>query len=142
MTKSQRAFLAGAVWVVIGLMLIVRGWMHWEEFGSSDFPALPLVIGAVIGLAKGFFVIRKSAGRMIRRIEEGPDKQPLWRMYPPYLYLLIPLMIGLGLGLKALWGEEHPALILAVYAGIGCALLGSCTPFFSAAARLSPAAST
>jgi hypothetical protein len=127
---NQRAILAGVVWIAIGVFLILRGWWHWEAFGDGSFPALPLAIGGIIGVAKGFFVIKKSAARMMTRIRAHPEPQWFWQMYPPYLYLLIPLMILFGWGLRHFFGEDHPGVVLAVFAGIGAALLVSSLPFF------------
>lgn len=132
MTRSQRATFAGVLWLLIGSFLIFRGFLHWNESGIPAFPVLPLALGVAIGAAKGIFVLRKSSKRILRRIADGPERAPVYQAYPPFLLVAIPLMIGLGLGLRHFFGAEHPALILAVYAGIGAALLASSPPFFTA----------
>ena len=130
MTRSQRAMFAGLLWILIGAFLAVRGFLHWKEYGSGDLPIPWLAGGLVIGAAKGFFVLKKSSQRILKRIDAGPARAPFYTVYPPYLLLLIPLMIAMGFGLRHFYGKEHPALILAVYVGIGAALLASSLPFF------------
>jgi hypothetical protein len=76
-------------------------------------------------------VLRKSSVRILKRLDNGPERAPFYQTWPPYLLLLIPLMIGGGIALRHFYGKEHPALILAVYAGIGAALLTSSIPFFT-----------
>lgn len=138
MNQSQRLFLAGALWIAIGTFLAVRGAAYFKaaHVMSPLWAYLGLALGVVVGCAKGLFVLRKSAKRVIARIESRVAPEPFWQIYPPYLYLLIPLMIGLGLTLRHFFGASHPSLILGVYAGIGAALLVSAMPFFAARARL------
>lgn len=138
LSARGRALLGGVVWVAIGVMLIWRGFPYWakSETSSPGWALWAVVLGLVIGGAKGVFVLRKSAARMIRRIESRPGRAPFWQIYPPYLYLLIPVMIGMGLALKSYYGESKPSLVLGVYVGIGAALLCSSFPFFGASARL------
>ena len=133
MSKSQRKIFAGIVWILIGGMLAYRGFHHWNTHGQGDFPTLALLIGVLIGAAKGFFVLKKSSTRIIHRIDSGPEKAPFWQVWPPLLLLLIPLMIAMGFGLRYWIGEEYPQVILAVYVGIGAALVTSSLPFFKSA---------
>ena len=138
LSQSSRALCGGVIWVVIGLSLAVRGTF---PFGTRALEAsvglglLALVLGLLVGGAKGWFVLRRSASRMISRIESRPAPEPFWQIYPPRLALLIPLMIGFGWTLKYLCAESQPGVIFGVYVGIGAALVTSSPPFFAAAGR-------
>lgn len=126
----QRIATAGIVWVCIGVMLAWRGWNHWTGHTIDESPVLWLALAAVIGGAKGWFVIRKSARRIRAKNAAAPEPRWIWEMYPTLLYILIPAMIGLGYLLRTTIGEDMPGLILAVYGGIGAALCVSAVGFF------------
>jgi len=131
LAERGRSLLAGTVWITVALFLAIRGWRHWETFGDGSFPWPWLLLAAVIGGAKGLFVITKSARRIATRIAANPGPQWFWTIYPLQLLLVIPLMILMGWWLRtSAWGEGHAGVVLAVYAGIGAALMVSSRPFF------------
>ena len=136
-TPKNRARFAGFVWLVGGTVLVWRGFPFWRRTldASAMIGIIVLAAALMVGTAKGIFVLRKSARRMITRIESRPGPRPFWEMYPIYFYPLIAVMIGSGILLRHYWGESHPAIIAGVYLGIGAALLSSAAPFFSAARR-------
>ncbi len=128
-----RARVAGMLWLGMGAFLVYRGVAYREAAGDSA--QLALVLGIVIGVAKGLTVLRRSSRRVIARIEAQPGKAAVWSMWPPILLLLIPLMIAGGWALRHYYGESNPAVVLAVYTGIGAALIASSFPYFLFAAR-------
>ena len=94
-----------------------------------------LLAALVLGGAKGWFVLRKSAVRTVRFIERRPERDWIWMSLHPVLYIMIPVMIGMGLALRHFWGAEYPALIVAVYVGIAAALVVGCAGFKSQTAK-------
>jgi hypothetical protein len=116
-------------------MLLWRGSSFWLRcLEDSRSSAILIAVGAVaVGGAKGWFVLRKSSKRMIARIGKRPGPRPVWETYPVYFYPLIGAMIGMGIGVRALWADDSPGIVALVYLGIGTALLTSAPPFFGAA---------
>lgn len=138
--QSKRALVAGLLWVGAGGLLVVRGtFPYWfSALEDSALKGLAVLAAALlVGGGKGWFVLRRSAQRMLDRIEANPGPQPIWLIYPPAFWLLIPIMIGMGIGLRMIAGEDHPWLVALVYIGIGVALLVSSIPYFAAARSFS-----
>ena len=131
--RGGRARLAGAIWIVVGLMLLARGYPYWARLsGLGSQLAIPL-LALVVGGAKGWFVLRKASRRNLDRMAAQPGPQGFWTIYPGYLYALIPVMIGFGVSVRYLCGESAPWVVVLVYFGVGSALLGSAPPYFLAA---------
>lgn len=133
-SPRNRALAAGVVWLIGGSMLLWRGSPYWmRSYEASPTTAIVILLAAlIIGGAKGWFVLRKSSARMIRRIEASPVPRPIWEIYPVYFYPLILVMIGMGWSVRHYWGEDLPGLVAGVYLGIGAALLTSSAPYFKA----------
>jgi hypothetical protein len=115
-------------------MLLWRGWPFFErlEGGSSTLvPSAALAIGA----AKGWFIFRRTSGKNIERIRSEPEPRWFWRVYPLYLYVLIPVMIAFGVWIRYTLGEGYPWVVVLVYFSVGAALLASSVPYFRAGAR-------
>jgi len=125
--------LAGLVWCLAGVLLVLRGLApYWLEIARDSLGAGAALLAAsvLVGWAKGWFVLRRAAGRIIDHIEAHRDDGGPWQLYPPRLLALIPVMIALGLGLRAGLGDTLPSLVAAVYLGVGTALMASTLPFF------------
>ena len=124
LSRGGRAGLATLIWIAIGVMLIYRGLVpHFSNIETTWGKALALVLGVIIGGAKGMFVLRKSAVRTAGFIQRRPEKDWFWFCLHPILYILIPVMIGFGLLLKHYFAGSNPGIVVAVYVGIGCALI-------------------
>ncbi len=87
---------------------------------------ISIAISIIIGVAKGRFVLSKTARRNKSRIEsiEGPLK--VHHVYAKSFYILITGMIALGVTLRA-YNESLGGYVVvaAVYCGIGLALIVS-----------------
>ena len=132
-SPSSRAFIAGAVWLLAGLLLIWRGlFPYWVEVAGDSFTHASLLLGGagLLGAAKGWFVLRRSAMRVLRHIDAQPGRQRLAALYPRSFYPLLLVMVLFGVGLRAWLGETLPAVVAGVYLGIGAALLSSTAPYF------------
>jgi hypothetical protein len=133
MTAPSRALLAGIIWLLVGLLLILRGcFPYWIEVVRESFAGglVLLLVAALLGAAKGWFLLRRSSMRMLAHIDARRELIGFWHIYPPRFYLVIPLMVGLGLALRAGFGTSMPALVSGVYLAVGTALLSSTPPFF------------
>lgn len=129
----SRAFIAGAVWLVAGLLLIGRGlFPYWVEIARGSYADASLLLcgASLLGAAKGWFVLRRSAMRVLRHIDAQPGRQRLAALYPRSFYPLLLVMVLFGIAIRAWLGETLPAVVAAVYLGIGAALLSSAAPYF------------
>ena len=139
----HRALLGGCAWLVGSVILLWRGAGFWLDCYEHS-PGLAwgvLAAALLIGGAKGIFVLRRSADRMLKHIESRPGKRPFWETWPLYFIPLVLLMIGMGVGIRMLWGpdgsiEYLPAVVSGIYLGIGAALFTSSWPYFAAWRRL------
>lgn len=121
--------IAGSLWGIIGLFLIFRGALLYqlaveEQNSTRQVIIFSLIIGTIIGLAKGYFVLSKTAQRNRTRIQnlEAPIK--IHHMYAKQFYGFIALMIFLGYLLRTLNGYIGGYVVVgAIYCGIGMALL-------------------
>jgi hypothetical protein len=132
-SAPSRAFVAGVIWSLVGVFLILRGFFpYWIGTARESFwGGMAILVAAVLlGAAKGWFVLRRSSARVLAYIDLHREPQGFWHIYPPGFFLLIPLMIGLGLALRAGFADSLPALIAGIYLAVGTALLGSTPPFF------------
>ena len=131
MNKNSLYALAGSIWGLVGLFLMIRGVMMYQvalETQNATQTALiiSIVIATIIGVAKGKFVLSKTARRNKSRIEslEGPLK--VHHVYAKSFYFLIAGMILLGVSLRTF--NEYLGgyvVVAAIYCGIGLALMVS-----------------
>jgi len=126
--------LAGTIWVLVGGMLLARSVPMVEaasEQSGWTTTIISLVVGALLGAAKGRFVLSKTARRNRVRIEALQDAY-IWNVFTGKTWLLVAAMIGLGMllrgGAAAGWFSWAP--IAAIYAGIGAAMLVSSWAYF------------
>jgi hypothetical protein len=129
----SRACIAGAVWLAAGLLLIWRGlFPYWVEVAHESFADASLLLcgATLVGAAKGWFVLRRGAMRVLRHIEARPGRQTLAALYPRSYYPLLLVMVLLGFAVRAWLGETLPAIVAGIYRAVGAALLSSTVPYF------------
>ncbi|MFT7616525.1 MAG: ferrochelatase [Planctomycetota bacterium] len=132
-------YVAGVVWIAIGVMLASRGFaMMFGERPASD-PLDPsvavtaILIGLTIGFLKGTFILSRTARRNIRRIK-ALSAPRVWNVFSLTFCFVILLMIGLGKLLRS--GAEKGMLggytgVGALYVGIGVALAVAAYVYFA-----------
>jgi len=138
MSRRSLARIAGALWCVAGFVLLGRGvglFHIAHEFENRPLAVLLLAIaaGLVVGLAKGALILRRTAARNLMRIGTLPEPARPWQAFPTAFYPLIVVMIGMGIGIRALAAHGLPGghvTALGVYVAIGGALLGSSLPYW------------
>lgn len=121
--RKARLVTATVLWLGVGLMLAVRAYPYIEKIATTNGKLIALGAALIIGGLKGWFVLSRSAARTAGYISRRPERDWIWLSLHPILYLMIPLMVGLGLWLKHAYGETHPGLIVGVYYGIALALI-------------------
>ena len=131
MNKNSLYTLAGSIWGLVGLFLIVRGAGMYQaaldtQNATQTALMISIAIAVIIGVAKGKFVLSKTARRNKSRIEniEGPLK--VHHVYAKSFYFFIAGMILLGVSLRHF--NEYLGgyvVVAAIYCGIGLALMVS-----------------
>jgi hypothetical protein len=121
--KEILILLAGTIWSITGLVLIVVA-ISWSMEEKKITPFLPLAIGIVGGIIVGQFGFSRLSRKNIRRIsDEYNDKKEVclfafqsWRSY-----LIILIMVTLGYILRH---SFIPHIYLSpIYMAIGLGLL-------------------
>jgi hypothetical protein len=132
--QAGRARFAGVLWGGISVMLVARAWPYFAGMTPGK-QAMLVAASLLVGGAKGWFVLRKSSRRLIKRIDSMPGPQWAWSVWPLMFLPLIAVMIGGGLAMRHYLGDTYPSAVVLVYFGVGAALLTSSVPFFQAAGR-------
>jgi uncharacterized membrane protein len=129
--KNSLYALAGSVWGLVGLFLMIRGVTMYQtaletQSATQTALAISIAISIIVGVAKGRFVLSKTARRNKSRIEsiEGPLK--VHHVYAKSFYFLIAGMILLGVSLRT-FNEYLGGYVVVggIYCGIGLALMVS-----------------
>ena len=131
MNKNNLYTLAGSIWGLVGLFLVIRGAIMYQaaletQNATQTALAISIAISIIIGVVKGRFVLSKTARRNKSRIEniEGPLK--IYHVYAKSFYILIAGMIALGVTLRTYNESLGGYVVVApVYCGIGLALIVS-----------------
>ena len=131
LNKKRLTIIAGGLWCIIGLVLVVRGLSLYqlaemEQHATKIAITISGIAAGFIGLIKGKFVLSKTAHRNKNRIYNLDDPVGLQDIFSKPFYFLIPLMMGLGVLLRA-YNEYLGGYIVvaAIYCGIGMALIFS-----------------
>ena len=122
-SRITRKGLMVGIWSGVAGMLAYRGYPFLSAVEGTGDLVMWISIGLVIGAAKGWFVLSKSAARTCAYIDRRPELDWFWLSLHPVLYVLIPAMIGLGAFMRHTYGESIPGLVAALYLGISVALL-------------------
>ena len=131
LNKKRLTIIAGGLWCIIGLVLVVRGLSLYqlaemEQHATKIAITISGIAAGLIGLIKGKFVLSKTAQRNKNRIYNLDDPVGLQDIFSKPFYFLIPMMMGLGILLRS-YNEYLGGYIVvaAIYCGIGMALIVS-----------------
>lgn len=116
-------FLAGALWSVVGSLLLVFGALWTLKAFGRPGGALALIIGIGAGLLKGRLVLDRAAGRIADRIAARADGRCAGGFLSWQSWLLVALMSGAGRLLRG--GLLPHAVVGPLYAAVGAGLLFS-----------------
>lgn len=91
MRKLTAMIIYGCLWFGIGTMLFSKGWR------LLDGVAL-MILGMVVGVLKGHFVLRKVADKTMKRWSE--ERLGLFEVFPVRFFILVGFMMSLGFLLR------------------------------------------
>jgi hypothetical protein len=113
LTQTAAIRLTGLFWLIMSSFLLFKGF-------SLLSPSL-LILGCVVGMLKGYFIMKRTALRISNRILEQSLPLSLKTIYPLSYWFLIALMASLGLFFNLL---ALPPIIRGVIdTAVGTALL-------------------
>lgn len=143
LNRQQHLWIAAIIWTVVGAGLLTMGgvfWFHLPYLGDLDTQHLSIGGAALtIGLLKGRFVLDKTAGRVIDRVETLQESNPfksVFQMFGVKTILLILAMIGIGVALR-LAGVSYEIRGL-IYLAVGAGLLWSCRRYWLSSFQAEP----
>jgi len=127
--KQRLLQVAGLIWIIVGLFLIYRGSGLYnlaviEQNTSKEALIISVILGVVIGILKGKFVLRKTALRNCNRINQLVPPLSIHHVFSSSFYGLIAGMMILGFLLREFNAYLGGYVVVAsIYCGIGMALI-------------------
>lgn len=137
LTVSRRTLniLAGVVWVVGGVVLLLKGGSLLLEASAlkpaHSWPAFVIVLGLLLGGVKARFLFSRSCRKNLARIA-NLAKPKFWQFFKPSFFFFLALMILAG-ALSSRLAQGNYLLLCAVATldlTIAVALLGSSYVFW------------
>ncbi|MCB1085057.1 MAG: hypothetical protein KDK60_03035 [Chlamydiia bacterium] len=152
--------LSGALWLAIGVMLLVKGMHYLIDAGNaalkggpvSPYSPLSLIgrfsknpqqsalillsISLILGLFKGRVMMKKAVVRIVKRVQTFENPFPIKKLYPPAYLLLIGGMMAMGMAFKYL---PFPMDVKGfIDAAVGSALINGAMLYFRFAWAATP----
>ena len=136
MGKQRLLQIAGLIWIVVGLFLIYRGSDLYnlaviEQNTSKETLIISIILGVVIGIIKGKFVLSKTALRNRNRINQLGPPLRIYQIFSGPFYGLIVGMMLLGFLLREFNSYLGGYVVVAsIYCGIGMALIAASSVYW------------
>jgi hypothetical protein len=133
-SRQQHLRHAALLWVAVGLMLCVRGflWIHADAHTRGKLIVL-LPVALILGLAKGWAMLRKPAANAVARIYLLDTHTPIWRLFSAATYRLIGCMILLGVVARFIGAYYHiGGAIGTLYGIVGVGLITASSIYWRA----------
>ena len=136
MGKQRLLQIAGLIWIVVGLFLIYRGSGLYnlaviEQNTSKETLIISIILGVVIGIIKGKFVLSKTALRNRNRINQLVPPLRIHQIFSGPFYGLIVGMMLLGFLLREFNSYLGGYVVVAsIYCGIGMALIAASSVYW------------
>ena len=119
-SRKTQLGIAASLWTVVGCGLLGFG-LQWLLSSESEWIWVLLLATLIVGGVKGFFFLRKSALRTIKRIQSRPEGSTVLGMFSPATWVIIAVMITGGRYLRTSGFADE--LLGALYASVGIALI-------------------
>ena len=136
MGKQRLLQVAGLIWIIVGLFLIYRSSGLYnlaviEQNTSKGTLIISVILGVVIGIIKGKFVLSKTALRNRNRINQLVPPLSIHQIFSGAFYGLIAGMMVLGFLLREFNAYLGGYVVVAsIYCGIGMALIAASSVYW------------
>ena len=136
MDKQRLLQVAGLIWIIVGLFLIYRGSGLYnlaviEQNTSKEALIISVILGVVIGILKGKFVLSKTALRNRNRINQLVPPLSIHHVFSGPFYGFIAGMMILGFLLREFNAYIGGYVVVAsIYCGIGMALIAASSVYW------------
>jgi len=134
-TKNTLKILAAAVWLIGGIVLLLKGHsLVIEAFSMNSgdiWPWLAYPVGLLAGTLKGLTVFSSRCQKNLARIDSLAEPR-IWQFYSPGFFLALAAMIATGATLSRL-AHGHYAFLIGVGSldmALATALFLSSTHYF------------
>lgn len=116
--KRALLLIAGIVWLIAGFNVARLGIISYLEIEQQWYW---YVLSVVIFLLFGTMFYRMSVKHTKRIMGYSEERQPFWRFFDLKAYIIMAVMMGGGIGLRAA-GVFPNQFVAFFYSGLGCAL--------------------
>lgn len=116
--KRALLLIAGIVWLIAGFNVARLGIISYFEIEQQWYW---YVLSVVIFLLFGTMFYRMSVKHTKRIMGYSEERQPFWRFFDLKAYIIMAVMMGGGIGLRAA-GVFPNQFVAFFYSGLGCAL--------------------
>ena len=136
MDKQRLLQVAGLIWIIVGLFLIYRSSGLYnlaviEQNTGKETLIISVILGVVIGIIKGKFVLSKTALRNRNRINQLVPPLSIHQIFSGAFYGLIAGMMVLGFLLREFNAYLGGYVVVAsIYCGIGMALIAASSVYW------------
>ena len=116
--KRALLLIAGIVWLIAGFNVARLGIISYLDIEQQWYW---YVLSVVIFLLFGPMFYRMSVKHTKRIMGYSEERQPFWRFFDLKAYIIMAVMMGGGIGLRAA-GVFPNQFVAFFYSGLGCAL--------------------
>lgn len=116
--KRTLLLIAGIVWFIAGFNVARLGILSYLEIEQKWYRYL---LSVIIFTLFGMMFFRMSQKHTKRILGYTEERQPFWRFFDLKAYLIMAVMMGGGIGLRAA-GIFPNWFVAFFYTGLGCAL--------------------
>ena len=127
-THKRLYQIAGAIWLMIGLLLLRKGVQYLQWDGEYSTLLLLVLCALSLGILKGRMVLAKVALRTQKRLALLEEPTPITHLYTRGNALLILSMMGLGMLLNVL--NIHSDIRAFIDIAVGSALIQGSISYF------------
>lgn len=116
--KRTLLLIAGIVWLMAGVNVVRLGIVSYFIIEQRWYWYVSSVL---VFLAFGFMFFRMNRKHTKRILSYSDERQPFWRFFDLKAYIIMAVMMGGGIGLRAA-GVFPDFFVAFFYSGLGCAL--------------------
>lgn len=98
--RKYLPYIAGGLWLTVGLGLMIRGFLWWQENFSLTLSILYFVTLIPLAIIFSSKILMKVTRRTLTHIQKLPDKVCMFAFQPAKSYGIMLFMISLGILLR------------------------------------------